>query len=194
MTTIAYKDGILVGDTLLTMEDGNTTYRVERVDKVSKIVSDEYHASLGDKIIYYAERGDHQAEHTFDTALQGYFWKKEPYKDPVPEDETSIIAVYGGEVYDIYCSVDKCRSKFTAKGSGKQFALGAMEAGASAIEAVAVAIKYDVHSDWPIQGYNTKTGEYFRFENAEELERSRIKSISEESVRAPEPPVEVPGS
>lgn len=50
--------------------------------------------------------------------------------------------------------------KYMADGSGRDFAVGAMEMGADATDAVHVASRCDVYTDSKISYYNVVTGEY----------------------------------
>ena len=146
MTTIAFRDGVLAADTLIsysTYTNGNR----------SKIV----------------RCGDYQV------GLAGLAWIKEPFEkwvsdgcDPelVPQavlDNESAFAVLlmddSGKAYDYakgyLVPID---AEYHAIGSGGFFAMGAMAHGASAIEAVLAGIRHDkasgggiTHVEAPIQ-------------------------------------------
>ena len=170
MTAIAYKDGVLVGDSLLCWESGNLCYRAGLCDKVHK-----YHKD--GQIVYWAESGDCQEAGAYIESLFEFInapWGT-TFKDPFPDDETAGIACYGGRVLDIYANATPVVG-LCAKGTGKTFALGVMEYGGTAIDAVATAIELDVYSGYPIQGFNVRTGEEIFIANKEKYTRLRDQS------------------
>lgn len=76
---------------------------------------------------------------------------------------TILLVTADGEVYYADDSLNlsgPLDGEFWAIGSGEAYALGAMECGASAEEAIEIAKKFDVWSDGPV----------FRLVNAEEFE------------------------
>lgn len=91
-------------------------------------------------------------------------WLKAGMSDDFPEIDkdrtTSVICLREDKALDIYRSVDKgfplpIKGLYT-DGSGWELAMGAMDAGATAIEAVKIAIKRDIHSGGKVQSYTFK--------------------------------------
>lgn len=134
MTAIAFKDGVLAGDTMTVYEGGVKLYH----QKVFKHRGWLYGAS-GD----CPEAGD----------LQEWLFKKikDPRKAPrfnrpsFANRDFNILAVSpAGEICLIrhYGDLEVVPSAFYAIGIGKEFCMGAMAHGASAEEAVALAIKH----------------------------------------------------
>lgn len=63
------------------------------------------------------------------------------------------------------------RAPYVACGSGTKLAIGAMAFGASALQAVNVAL-LDPYVGYPIDGYNVETGEYFRHNTPEDFKNN----------------------
>lgn len=153
MTTIAYKNGIVATDSLGTPKGLD-------VKKVYDLQDGVYMAGTG--IYAYIQTvarsllNDSRSPKEFiDTLYRGLFIK-DHYQLPELKDTTLIffwrennIVTYA-EVFDNYVSLidDK---PFMAWGSGFEYALGAMEAGKSAKQAVEIAIRYDDMTDGKIQ-------------------------------------------
>lgn len=140
MTTVAYKDGILAADTLIsygTFSNGN----VNKIHRVS---------------IPQETGPDNQAM----IAMTGVCWAIQPMiewlemgasQDDIPHsllqaagDFSCIMIESDGTVWEFNNGYFiRCGVEYHAIGSGQQFALGAMAAGVSAPQAVAAAMKHD---------------------------------------------------
>ena len=94
-------------------------------------------------------------------ALKIIKWIKSGMTDDFPEidKETSaaVICIKKNNTLDIYRSANKGfplpHKGIYTDGSGWEIAMGAMDAGATAIEAVKIACRRDVHSGGKIQSY-----------------------------------------
>ena len=143
MTTIAYKDGILAADSQTTAGHLSTSSTRSKIRKFD----DGYAAFSGlcsdIPILFDLIKG------------------KEVEGDTKDIDATAIVMPNKGKPYQ--ASVDSLGnlykhpiSKFSAIGSGWTVAMGAMQSGASAKEAVKEAIKLDIYSGgavkWKKQG------------------------------------------
>lgn len=85
-----------------------------------------------------------------------YKWRNSINPKLEPEDKDSlsdiqVLLIMNGTVFHIdglYIDIVNC---FFAMGSGEEYALGAMENGASVKEAVRIACKYNINCSLPIQ-------------------------------------------
>jgi len=135
MTTIAYKDGIVAFDSRITRGD------IVLDNNYNKLLT-----SKGLKLVCCGALPDcHIALSILSEGLA----------EEVENSSTGNLEFYGylidnSKVYSIYfrggCVVKLPLKDVNASGSGMEFALGAMEAGASAKEAVKIACKYDIRS------------------------------------------------
>ena len=144
MTTIAYKDGIMAGD-------GQCTWSGTKICKTDKKV---FEINLGKRTTLIGMAGDVSHCYEFlDWFKKGAVLEQKPkfeedfedfialvVKDPGTEKE-AIVTYMQNSSYP--CNVD---IPYFAIGSGTEYALGAMYAGASAIEAVECAIMLDVNT------------------------------------------------
>lgn len=133
MTTIAYRDGVLAGDTLVT-ENG---LRVGHVTKCGSVGG-----------VLWAVTGCliHQVE--FHDWLKGGL-RGSPPSMKTPEGATSsaiVIACGRLLTFDEHGQDHMPLPEFHAVGSGAPLAMGAMAAGADAEQAVRAAIALDVYS------------------------------------------------
>lgn len=132
MTTIAYKQGILAADGLITMPGGVAGFNAIKI-------------GMHNNILWSASGDAGWCKYFVDwcyNGLPGHF--REP-----PNDAT------GGTIYLPDDSLVQCHSHgyeyraglpFWADGSGADYAMGAMEVGATPEQAVQVAVKWDHHS------------------------------------------------
>lgn len=138
MTTIAYKNGVIAYDSRTTagsiITNDNADKRIER---------------NGDNFFMCGKLADYEA---FFAAMDGV------KQDSVPE--VSCLAVIGGKVY--VCSCDESSGFWKspidmnfsyAIGSGSEFAWGAMDCGATAEQAVRVAMKRDSGSGGTVRTF-----------------------------------------
>jgi hypothetical protein len=138
LTTIAYRDGILAADSLVT-SDGirtSTIVKLARREKDGTLFGACGRASLI-------------------RAAREWFLRGEPPEDriKIKDNEAQFIIVRPNndvETWDESGSSDDA-APFHALGSGRDIALGAMAAGASAIEAVRIAAKFDTGTGGPIR-------------------------------------------
>ena len=126
MTTIAYRDGVIASDTLVSA--GGT--KVGRVQKIGKI----------GPVLFGASGSLAQAQRFGDWVRGGM--KGAPPQFEKEEGEGFVIhkdciVTYSG------AGIDRMSAPYFASGSGWQFALGAMAAGACAEQAVRLAITLD---------------------------------------------------
>lgn len=139
MTTIAYRDGVLAADTLVSY-GSFTNGNVNKIHVVERKLAEKT-----DRVM---------------VALSGIFAATEPMlewvkggceQDDIPhfllekDDNFSCLMVTeDGSLYEYNMGYFiKCDNSYHAHGSGAMFALGAMAVGASAPEAVSAAIKHD---------------------------------------------------
>lgn len=129
MTTVAYKDGVIAADSLVTADGA----RVGTVEKIGKI-----------KGIFYGASGNLALMQKFGTWIRGGM-KGDPPE--VKENEGEAFVIHGNHVVTFcHAGTDCMKVERFASGSGWRTALGAMDAGADAEMAVRVAIKSDTAS------------------------------------------------
>lgn len=132
MTTIAYRDGVLAADQLLTRNDIVIGLRT----KIFRLKSGDLVAGCGNSGAVATLRG----------------WYDAGAKGVQPEAPNSALVVFqcdgGILIFEAGHShrLDRSAAAFHAFGSGNEIALGAMAAGATAEQAVAAAIALDVYS------------------------------------------------
>jgi ATP-dependent HslUV protease subunit HslV len=135
MTTIAYRDGVLAGDSKVTY-DGSFQGLVTKVFRSTK----------GDLL---GLCGDSSGLPVLKA------WAKGGCKSPIPdlgEDNSVIWVKPNGNAYIVeFGTACEVEGPFFAIGSGHAIAKGAMGAGASAEEAVAIAITFDNGSGGPVR-------------------------------------------
>lgn len=133
MTTIAYKDGILVADRLVT-DNGfvwsRDAVKAKRIGDLLCAVAGD--ACAGEQFFAWVEGG-----------MQGECPK--PKSDDQHHQFWTIDAAGVITEYDPQGGLAK-KPPFAAIGSGAKFALGAMAAGKSAREAVQIAGQFDVYT------------------------------------------------
>lgn len=148
MTTIAYKDGVIAHDGLISAGNQAIGSSFSKIFFVKKNV-------LGFDVKCIALAGDSSSR---------YFLENEDldYKTEVPEHlsfNAMAVTSCGRVIYidsndgDSYIHLNVIDAEFHAIGSGCQFALGAMSVGATPEEAVAVASKYDNATGGKIVSY-----------------------------------------
>ena len=82
----------------------------------------------------------------------GYNFEEERDKNTTEQRFHFLIAV-GGEIFDISddLSVTRSQDGLYAVGNGSAYALGALHAGANAVEALEIAEKLDAYTSGPFQ-------------------------------------------
>jgi 20S proteasome alpha/beta subunit len=131
MTTIAYRAGILASDTAQTFN----SMRIGTMQKIARRSDGTLVGAAGDA--------------SYVTTLMK--WAKSSAKGnpplPVNDGGTGLIVSPRGKITLVDDGgLSTCKAEYIAIGSGGEMALGAMGYGASAEEAVAVALKHDCHS------------------------------------------------
>jgi hypothetical protein len=92
----------------------------------------------------------------FEPMIKWYLSGKDPEKMPACGDDyktTKLLVFEGGETASFYMPGLPYPDEFSAPdawGAGADFAIGAMEAGKSAAEAVAIAIKRETYCGGPV--------------------------------------------
>lgn len=131
MTTIAYKDGVMAADTQATGDHHS------RVRKIERMADGTLVGACG------AWRACHAAIEWLRCGQEG--------KPPKMAGAWLLVVPPNGKVY--YAEETwppfPTTSKLGAIGSGAPLAMGAMEAGASALEAVRIAAKHDGNTSGP---------------------------------------------
>lgn len=131
MTTIAYRDGILAADTMVS----GSGCRVGSVVKAFRRTDGHMAGAAGD--LSWAQR------------LLGWFTAGEEGEAPLPKENAgeAIIVRPDGEVFFVDESgMHTLSAEFFSLGSGACVALGAMAAGASAETAIEIACRFDCHT------------------------------------------------
>lgn len=140
MTTIAYRDGVMAADTA--SWDSNGVY-FGRLRKLTRLDDGRVLGGCGSASM----------------VLRVVNWLNGGGDKPVPDDEKpadrfqAIIAAPSGLVVYVDPSLTEIEchpGEFTAIGSGREVALGAMAVGASAADAVRAATEFDQGSRPPI--------------------------------------------
>lgn len=155
MTTIAVKDGIMACDSKCTDKHGSFSTKIKKVHRLTN-------GAL------FGQSGDVDVRLVLEL-LSKATAKKLPSRWDLSETYTSvdgILAFANGRVFsiDVYqdavgetvewnAQVMEVEERFFAVGTGSHFALGAMKAGRSAAEAVAIACHFDSFSQPPVKEY-----------------------------------------
>lgn len=143
MTTIAYRDGVLAADRLITA-DG---IRCGTVAKVIRGPGGQLAAVSGDLndvtlFFKWVQRGCRGRPPKGTNNPLGYL--------VLP---SGLVKEWEGtDDFNVF------ESSFRAAGSGERFAIGAMAAGADAVRAVEIACEFDVHSGGGIDVFRLKEG------------------------------------
>ncbi|KKW09809.1 MAG: 20S proteasome A and B subunit [Candidatus Gottesmanbacteria bacterium GW2011_GWB1_49_7] len=142
MTTIAYRDGLMAADS-----QASTESYLEKTpcQKIYQIACDDS-AAWGGALVGLAQGSF--AGLVFLEWLKGKRSREEMSFDLMQDDDFLSLVVHHGKIsiWNRYLVPDYPASDMTfwAIGSGAKVALGAMECGATAEEAVRVAAKYDL--------------------------------------------------
>ena len=136
MTTIAYRDGILAADTRAT-DDGYHP-GIARCEKLFRVDGD-----------IIATAGDDAPGMVF---VDWYPKRKKRVKPPAKLIDGDadfcclVLTKEGLWWYDKWCRPGKVMHDFYAIGSGGSYAMGAMDRGATAAQAVETAMRYDCYT------------------------------------------------
>lgn len=149
MTTIAYKAGMMASDACWTLGDAIVTQK----NKIHRLPSGGLLGQAGDN----------------DAREMDYFLGRIKVPKSIPTrkalldlklDFGGIWVLPSGDVYKVTCREDPLdykdevgftpiNRKFAACGSGFHFAMGAMQHGASALEAVKISAEFDINTRGP---------------------------------------------
>ncbi|MDE2105424.1 MAG: hypothetical protein KGL39_49815 [Patescibacteria group bacterium] len=156
MTTIAYKGGMMAGDTCWTL---NKTH-ITSLSKITRLASGALLGQAGDN--------DGREMETFlgkVKAPRGLPFRKELLELRI--SFAGLLVLPTGHVYRVDCRENPTdyddevgftpiTKKFAACGSGSDIALGAMAAGKTAREAVLIAAEFDVNTRTPVNSLRLK--------------------------------------
>lgn len=136
MTTLAYRDGVLAADSLATA-GGIRDSEVLKVRKIGRLLTAGCGSgALCEKFVGWVQRG-----------MPG----NSPWEGSGADGNSLLVAPDRSLVVFGVNGPWRVDRPFYALGSGGDIALGAMAAGASAEEAVEIAIRFDVYSGGPIR-------------------------------------------
>ena len=141
MTTIAYKDGILAFDSRITGGSTIHGWMTKGITTKTHIVAAAGAAQDIQAFFDWFEAGGLQADKTKFGLVD-----REVDIVALAVDKKGKVTIYEDRVYPT--QID---SLFYAAGSGGDVALGALGAGASAVEAVRIAAKFDSATGGPIR-------------------------------------------
>lgn len=144
MTTIAYRDGVLAGDGRVTQSDmvvSSDTRKVHRL-KDGRLFGWAGTAAQAEELLVALRKGK---ETPVLASLQALLISLDSGGGSSP-----TVSYYEDGVWRVE------REKFYALGSGSAFALGAMDHGATAAEAVKIASKRDVSSGGKVRTVKLK--------------------------------------
>ena len=136
ITIIVYKNDVIAGDTLIACD----TMRWSHTKKVAKSPDGYLMGAAGD-MIFVRKFID-----------WGMMEDREEYNPPVDKHSAGVLVTPQKEIllYEGTTNPTKILSDYICLGSGSAVALGAIYMGASAVEAVNAAIKYDGACEGPV--------------------------------------------
>lgn len=131
MTTIAYKDNVIAADKQLTFNNNWSCATTTKIAKRGKLLAGAAGSTAQCQLFlkWFLDgcKGSQPEKLGDDFKMEAFI--------VLPDNR---IAFFDAE------SVFECEADFFAIGSGEQFAIGAMEAGANAIGAIYIASKFDL--------------------------------------------------
>jgi len=147
MTTIAYKDGVIAYDSYATIGDcivDQDYVKMRKVDKLRFFIC-----------------GDVAG---VESLIKSYVTGEVTSEDAETAESTVAWVVDGGNIYRLLIHPDEGKlatepqrfDNVMTMGSGGEYALGALDAGASAKEAVKIAAGRDVHTGGKIRTFKVK--------------------------------------
>lgn len=175
MTTIAYRDKTMCSDSQATRGDFIDNLSTTKIFEVGEGILIGISGSALDALEF--------VEWFKDTLEASNVQEQNPYVSVLPPEKLvnenfhCLVAYPDDTVYEFFgCEkVMECAESYAAVGSGMFYAMSAMDAGASAEEAVGVAIKRDVFSGGDIQ--------VFQCEDAPEpIDEETLKAMSKEEL------------
>ena len=136
MTTIAYRDGVLAADSLVTLGSTKAHGSYQKIKRIGDcLVGTAGSVADCQAFVHWLQAGDDD-------------------KPPPKGEYSALIIGPNGQVRELECGNIMPRprgAKFFALGSGGPFALAAMYAGATATEAVKIAAKIDTNTGLPVK-------------------------------------------
>lgn len=135
MTTVAYRDGIIASDSLITSGGARAGLTARKIRKIGgALVAGCGFIGELERFVSWVAGG-----------MKG--------DDPLRGGETTALLIAPGQPLLMFAGAGPwaVESDFIAMGSGEDFAFGAMAHGASAVEAVEIAIRFDVYSGGPVR-------------------------------------------
>lgn len=152
MTTIAYRDGVLAADSQVSSISGS---RFGTKSKITRTAGGLLAAACGDSgwvssFLRWADQfvgaPDQLGSAVPECAEESEGWLVDPRTD-------ALWIVSGGRHF---WQLD---AQFHAAGSGGRVAIGAMARGATAVEAVEIAIQFDIYTGGPVQALSLRRGD-----------------------------------
>lgn len=155
MTAIVLKDNLFLGDGLVA--DPTRGLRLGTCKKI-------YQLELAGKKLYYACAGDCGLEHPFKKYLTQWYYEtpdekvlKKEWPDKV--SFAALLVLPDKQVWSVdetlhFYQVD---NEFYVEGCASDVLTGALGAGLNAVQALMTAIRWEINSGYPIQGFNIKT-------------------------------------
>lgn len=143
MTTVVYRDGVLAADSLVTLGETKAHGNMRKISRIhDHLVGIAGGVADCDEFIQWCKAGG-----------------AETGTEPPKGQYGAIVVQPNGKVLEFECG--RClprmsKTKFYAIGSGAPYALAAMYAGASAVEAVKIAAKIDTNTGLPVKSLKIK--------------------------------------
>lgn len=163
MTTIAYKDGVMACDSCWSYDEGVDT----QMTKVRRLSSGALLGSAGDNDSRAIER-------LLDKCKTPQSLPDRSALMTIRCDYLGILVLPRGRVFKVAAThvseanwdasfqedlgIWEVNAPFTSVGSGSRWAMGAMAAGKSALDAVRIACRFDLHSKAPVYHYSISQG------------------------------------
>jgi len=142
VSVVCFKDGTMAADTRATHDDAG-------IVRITKLLRKR--VGRRDHLLGFA------GDVSYATLYCDWYGSGKPMPDQlrsIPEEKKFSVLIYAGKkLYeaDGICRPLEVEAKFYAIGSGAQAALGAMHAGASALQAAKIACKIDSACGLPVQ-------------------------------------------
>lgn len=143
MTTVCYRDGVLAADSLVTLGDTKIHGHMRKLRRVhDNLIGVAGGVAECDEFLSWCKAGGYTTE-----------------TDPPLGEYRALVVQPNGKVLEFEqgkCLPRMSNTKFYAIGSGAPYALAAMYAGASAVEAVKISCKIDTSSGLPVKKLTLK--------------------------------------
>lgn len=148
MTTVAIKDGVIAADTRMSANGGLMGYTSKLA--VSK---DGWLAGAAGQMWAVATFLEWVKRRALGPAIKRYgVIKSDPIENWITSETGALLLSPQGDIY-IHQGKSPVRvqTPFVAEGSGREYAIGAMQMGASARDAVWVAMQWDAYTSGSIE-------------------------------------------